>query len=169
VLDETGAVVAVVARACATPAVGAKPPCAPVAFGAPIQAVRAFLRRVPAGLIGPDEPWLGAEVAPDAVGVARGVRVRFVQGESPADEAGLRGGPRDTADLLVAVDGLPVLSADGLAEALRTHAVGDRVPLLVFNGGKFRQVSAVLKPLPASATPAAPSARPASADDPYGP
>jgi serine protease Do len=160
VLDDAGAVVALVARACAPTAEEGK--CVPAAFGAPTQAVRTFLRGVPAGGAGPAEPWLGVEVFPDAVGVARGVRIRVVQGDSPADDAGLKGGPRDTADLIVAVDGVPVTAERQLTEALRTHGLGERVPLLVFNGGKFRQVGAVLRPAPpAPAAPPASSALPA--------
>lgn len=153
VLDEAGGVLAVVARACQPVETG---PCTPVPFGAPVDAIRRFLRgaAAPAATSTAPAPWLGAEVVADAVGVARGVRVRVVRPESPADDAHLRGGGnRATADLIVAVDGLPVTSPEALAEAVRARVIGQKVDLLVFGEGKFRQVWVVLAPAPGRESP----------------
>ena len=61
-----------------------------------------------------------------------------------------------------AADGVPVTSPEQLAEVIRTHAVGEKVPLTVFGQGKYRQVTVVLRQAPdPRAAPKAPPAHPA--------
>jgi serine protease Do len=160
-IDDAGAVVAIVTKGCLPKDKG---DCVPGPVGVPVDALRAFLRDAPATAALP-APRLGVRVVSDAAGFARGVRVRMVESDSPADDAGLRGGPdRSKADLIVAVDGTPVTSHERLAQEIRAHAVGDRVSLLVFSPGegKFRQVPIVLRAAPA------PPAPPVSAGSPKG-
>jgi serine protease Do len=52
------------------------------------------------------------------------------------------------ADLVVAVDGLPVQTPEALAAAINQRGVGDSVELLVFGNGRFRQVNLVLRAAP---------------------
>ena len=157
VVDDAGAVVALVTRGCLPREKGE---CVPVPVGVPVDALRAFLRGTPPQAMMP-VPWLGAYVVPDAAGVARGVRVRVVEGDGPADEAGLRALPeRDKADLIVAADGTPVTTAEGLSQAIRAHAVGDCIRLLVLSEGKYKQVRAVLRAAPVPAVDSASAASP---------
>ncbi|KYF49955.1 hypothetical protein BE08_11865 [Sorangium cellulosum] len=144
IIDEDGRVVAILGRGCA-PNEGK--PCTPVAFGAPIGAIRGFLRAVPPTAVQP-AAWLGIQGVSEASPVAKGVRVTVVHPGSPADEARLQGGDRAASDMILAVDGVPVTSPEALADAIRTHAVGEKVPLLLLSRGKYRQVAVVLRAAP---------------------
>jgi serine protease Do len=159
IIDEDGRVVGLLGRACA-PNEGR--PCTPIAFGAPISAIKSFLRTVPATAVAPPA-WLGIQGLGEAGPVAKGVRILVVFPESPADEAKLKGGDRSISDTILAVDGTPVTSPEALADAIRAHAVGEKVPLTVFGQGRYRQVSIVLRPAPdaRSAHAAPPPAHPA--------
>ena len=91
-------------------------------------------------------------------GIAKGVRVVSVHPDSPAAEAQLKGGEKAMSDVILAVDGAPVTSPEALAEAIRAHGIGEKVPLTVFTQGKYRQVTIVLRAAPdAKAAPAAPA------------
>lgn len=149
IIDEEGQVVAVLGRGCA-PNEGR--PCTPVAFGIPMTAIKSFLRTVPASAVAPS-PWLGIQGTSEAGSFAKGVRVTAVLPESPADEAKLKGGDRFASDMILAVDGLPVTSPEALADAVKTHAVGEKIILTLFSDGKYKQVTVVLR---------APGTRPAS-------
>jgi serine protease Do len=152
-VDERGQVVGLVSRACA-PSTTDGGPCQQVAYGVPVEALRQFLRSAPANAI-PPAPWLGIQGLGATTPVARGVRVSVVHPESPADDAGLRGGADPTtADVIVSVDGTPVQTPERLAEVIRGRAVGDRVEVIVLRDGKMRVVPVVLR--------AAPATRPAS-------
>ncbi|MEP7122308.1 MAG: S1C family serine protease [Byssovorax sp.] len=168
VIDEDGRVVAVLGRGCAPVD---NRPCAPVAFGAPIASIKSFLRNVPSTAVAP-AAWLGIQGVSETSGVAKGVRVISVHPDSPAAEASLKGGDKGTSDVILAVDGTPVTSPEALAEAIRAHGIGEKVPLTVFGGGKYHQVTIVLRAAPdAKAAPPAP-ANPAelpAADAPLAP
>lgn len=153
IIDEDGRVVAMLARGC-MPNEGR--PCTPVAFGVPITAVRSFLKSVPATAVAPSA-WLGIQGVAEIGSVAKGVRIESVLPDSPAAEAKLLAGDASVSDMIVAVDGVPVTSPETLAEAIRTHAVGEKVPLLVFGQGKYRQVTVLLRQAPdPRATPTTP-------------
>lgn len=168
VIDEEGRVVAVLGRGCAPVD---NRPCTPVAFGAPIASIKSFLRNVPANAVAP-AAWLGIQGTSETGGIAKGVRVISVHPDSPAAEAQLKGGEKATSDVILAVDGSPVTSPEALAEAIRAHGIGEKVPLTVFSQGKYHQVTIVLRAAPeAKAGPAAP-ANPAelpAADGPSAP
>jgi serine protease Do len=145
VVDETGGVVGVLGRACVPLEKG---PCAPTAFAAPTDALRAFLRTTPVSAV-PPAAWLGIQGVPDRSGLLPGVRVASVSPESPADEAGLRGGADKTkSDVVVALDDKPIASPEALAAALREKAAGERAKLLVLREGKLREIQAVLRAVP---------------------
>jgi serine protease Do len=151
IVDERGDVIAVVARACA-PA-QQEGPCTLVPFGVPMPAIKAFLRTVPANAV-PPAPWLGIQGVSDTVGPVRGVRVLSVHPKSSAAAAGLHGGSdKASSDVVVAVDGVPVSSPESLAETINRRTVGDSVELLLFGGGKFRQVSLALRAAPDATEP----------------
>jgi len=157
IIDEDGRVVGVLGRGCMP---NEKGPCTPVAFGAPIAAIRSFLRTVPASAVAPSA-WLGIQGVSESNGVVKGVRVVGVHPQSPADEAKLKGGDRAESDLIVAVDGVPVTTPEALAEAIRGHGVGEKVPLTLFRAGKYTQVTVQLRAAPDARPTPPPSRAPA--------
>jgi S1-C subfamily serine protease len=141
IVNGTGEVVALVARAC--PA-GSKAGCTPAPYAAPVGALKRFLQRAPA-----QATWLGIQAAAGELQGVRGVRVAAVTPQSPAELAGLRPGKdAQVADLIVAVDGTPVTNLTELNEAVRAHAVGDSIELLLFGMGRYRHVSVKPRPAP---------------------
>jgi serine protease Do len=146
IIDEEARVVAIVGRACA-PNEGR--PCTPVAFGIPMQAIKGFLRAVPASAV-PPPPFLGVQAVADSNSIVKGVRINVVHPGSPAEAAQLKGGDKATGDIILAVDGVPVISADALADAIRSHSVGEKIPLMIFSQGKYKQVIVELRAAPGS-------------------
>ena len=79
-----------------------------------------------------------------------------VQNGSPADEAGLRGSPsgerirfqarayRTGGDVIVRVEGEPVVAPDDLARIISTYQPGDKVQLEVTRDGDRREVTITL-------------------------
>jgi serine protease Do len=158
IVDDNGDVIGMIARACAPVP---NQPCSQVPYGVPVGAIKAFLRTVPANAV-PPAPWLGIQGVADEVGPVRGVRVISVHPKSPAAAAGLKGGSdKSAADTVVAVDGAPVTTPEALAETINQRAVGDGVQLLLFGGGKFRQVSLSLRSAPDAAKAKAKAMAPA--------
>jgi serine protease Do len=156
-IDEDGRVVGVLGRGCAP---NENKPCTPVAFGAPIAAIKSFLRTVPPTAV-PPAAWLGIQGEAEVGAVVKGVRVLSVHPESPADEAHLKGGDKATSDLILAVDGVPVTTPEALSDAIRAHGVGEKVPLMVFSQGKYRTVTVLLRPAPGEPSSAPAPAHPA--------
>lgn len=141
IVNSAGEVVALVARACPP---GGAIGCTAGPYGAPVTALKQFLKSVPA-----QANWLGIEAVGDEARGVRGVRVSAVVADSPAAMAGLRPGPSAAqADLIVAVDGTPVASLVELNEAVRAHAPGDSIELLLFGMGRYRHVSVKPRPAP---------------------
>jgi serine protease Do len=157
IIDEDGRVVALLGRGCAP---NENRPCTPVAFGAPIASIKAFLRAVPDAAVAPSA-WLGIQGVSEMSGVAKGVRVLSVHPESPAEEAKLKGGDRGVSDIILAVDGVPVTSPESLADAIKAHGIGEKVPLTVFSQGKYHLVSVVLRAAPETKAAPPPPANPA--------
>ena len=126
-----------------------------IGFAVPIDTINRVVPRLIAygrylrptlGILSDDE--VGARLL-EGAGV-RGVLVLKVQPGSPAGRAGLesavltRSGELASADVILAVSGVPVDSVDALAEALDKHAVGDTVTLKVYRAGQVIQLQAVL-------------------------
>ncbi len=158
ILDQQATVVGVLVRACKLAVTGGSPldaaktgplACAPTLIGAPISAVRNFLRHTPTDAVSPTA-WLGIAGEPDDSGAVHGVRVMAVAPQSPAQKAGLKAGVGEGgADRIVAVDGQPVDSPQKLSDAISKHAIGEQVKLLVLGGaGSFREVTVVLRAAP---------------------
>jgi serine protease Do len=157
-IDERGRVIGILGRAC-LPLDGK--PCAPVAFGIPVSAVKDFLKSVPADAV-PPSAWLGIQGAADHTQFVRGVRVLSVAKGSPASEAKLRSGEKGAGDMIVAVAGEPVTTPEELAEAIKRHAVGEKVPLTILSKGLYRTTDTVLRSPPDRAGAAASSSPAAS-------
>jgi serine protease Do len=166
VIDEEGRVVAILGRGCAPSDKGA---CTPVAFGAPIAAIKNFLRTVPPTAV-PPAAWLSIQGLAQTSGVAKGVRVIGVHPQSPAADAKIMGEPE--SDVILAVDSVPVTTPESLADAIRAHGVGEKVPLTLFSQGKYREVVVVLRAAPEAKAAPTPPANPAElpqTNDPYAP
>jgi serine protease Do len=140
-IDANGETVAVVTRACKK----APGPCAPVLVGTPVAVVRDFLRTAPKSAVVP-VPSLGIEGVPDDTGTARGLRVARAHG--PATTTLRPGANAQSADVVVALDGVPLSTQDALDRALEMRAVGDVVDLLVLGGGRYRHVTLVVAAAP---------------------
>jgi serine protease Do len=145
IVDDQGNVVAMVGRACVPVEKG---PCAPSPFGVPVRSVRRFLSSAPPSAVRP-APFLGIQGALDKASAVPGVKVAGVFPESPADEAGVKAAhDKNPGDTIVAVDDHPVTTPSALSEAIMQKSVGDRVKLLLFGNGKFRETTVVLQPPP---------------------
>ena len=81
--------------------------------------------------------YLGVQLA-DATSGA-GATIGQVAGGGPADDAGLRSG-----DVVTAIDGRSVGTADALVTAVDAHKPGDHVTLKVRRGGETRDVKVTL-------------------------
>ena len=100
-----------------------------------------------------------ADVA-TALGVKadKGVLVATVASGSPAEKAGIKGGTRQTVvqnqtyvlggDVIQAVDGVEVMSAEQLAAAITEHQPGDEITLTVVRDGATEQIKATLAERP---------------------
>jgi S1-C subfamily serine protease len=123
-------------------------PCSAVMIGAPVRAVRDFLVRTPTTAAAP-APWLGIVGESSVIGAVRGVRVMAVAPGSPADKAGLHASTDATkADMVTAVDGVPVDSPDRLAEEIAKRPIGSKTPLLLFKDGRLKEATVTLRAAP---------------------
>lgn len=95
--------------------------------------------------------WLGVSVAD----TKDGVTVRSVVPGSPADEAGLRPG-----DVIEAVDGTVIETAEQLVEVIGDHAPGDEIVLTISWRGDAREVTVTLGTQPEKPAVSLPGAGP---------
>ena len=89
-----------------------------------------------------------------------GVLVVTVASGSPADTAGLKGSDRNETiggqsvpvggDVIIAVDGLSILSMDDLGSTLQKYQSGDKVTLTILRGGQQLDLSVTLAERPAT-------------------
>src|SRR5450830_1853322 len=92
------------------------------------------------------------------VSVDQGVLVAEVAGGSPAAKAGIKGGGQQTViqgqtyviggDVIEAIDGKAVTSAEDLAAVIMQHKPGDTVTVTVLHGGSTQQLKATLTQRP---------------------
>jgi S1-C subfamily serine protease len=129
-----------------------------VGFAVPINTAKNVLTRLGEGQT-VERPWLGigitaltSEMA-DALNltVDQGAYVLEVVPGSPADDAGLIGSgttfggdPDKGGDVITAIDGEPVKSAENLINFLNGKKAGDQVTLTVVRGGKTLELSVTL-------------------------
>ncbi len=147
IINEKGQVLAVITQACARTPSGSGP-CANVVIGAPMDALKQFLRTAPTNTL-PPSAWLGIQGVQELSTIARGVRVIVIHPGSPADEAGLLGGSDpNSGDVIVSVDGIPVSTPEKLSDAVREKTIGDKIELIVLRGGRFRTVQVSLRAAP---------------------
>lgn len=117
-----------------------------VGFAIPVNYAIDIANQIIAGET-PVHPYLGISLTTvnalnarqNNLSVESGAYVNEVTEGGPAAEAGIEAG-----DIITALDGEEVTSADGLIIALREHAVGDKVVLTVVRGDKQLDVEATL-------------------------
>jgi S1-C subfamily serine protease len=140
-VDGNGDVLGIVTSACQPSPNGE---CRPVSCAVPVSMLKEFLRNVPEGATMPT-PWIGMQVADADAGSIKAVRISAVDTKGPVASLGLRAGKDNaTADLLVAIDGVAVTSIRSFEELLKRRSAGERVRLLIYSDGRYREATAVL-------------------------
>ncbi len=115
-----------------------------VGFAVPSNTVKTVVDDLIAGKT-VEHAYLGVSVGDSASG--SGAQVGTVRAGSPAAAAGLKVG-----DVITAVDGAHITSADELTAAVTEHQPGDTIHLTVTRGGSTLDLSAKLKVRPATTT-----------------
>ena len=140
-VDSNGDVLGLVTAACQPNPNGE---CRSVACAIPVSMLKEFLRNIPEGASVP-APWIGMQVTDADAASIKAVRISAIDSRGPVAALGLRAGKDNaTADLLVAIDGVAVTSPKSFDELLRRRSTGERVRLLVYTDGRYREVTAVL-------------------------
>ena len=117
---------------------------------------------VGAAYLGVSGQTLNADLAAAlGVSVSQGVLVAYVVSGSPAAKAGIVGGSRQTeiqgqtyltgGDVIQAIDGEAVTSAEDLVAAIGQHKPGDTIMLTVVRNGQTKQAPATLTERPSGA------------------
>ena len=117
-----------------------------VGFAIPVNYAIDIAEQIIAGET-PAHPYLGVSVTSVNAYIARendlaveeGAIVTEVNEGTPAAEAGI-----EPEDIITAIDGEPVTTADNLIITLREHAVGDTVKLTIMRGDDQREVEVTL-------------------------
>lgn len=118
-------------------------------FAIPADTLRSILKQYQAtGQV--VRPWLGVTLSEPwqveyGLPTTKGLTVADVAANSPAAAAGLQVG-----DQVLAFDGQPVHTVDGLIAVLWSHAVGDTVSMTIDRGGTHMQLQVTLAARPAS-------------------
>ena len=77
--------------------------------------------------------------------VERGVWVQRAMPGGPAQNAGIRGSPSlPSADIITAIDGVPVKTAGDLIAYIQTKDVGDTITITVYRNGKTLEIPVTL-------------------------
>lgn len=117
-----------------------------VGFAIPVNYAINIAEQIIAGET-PAHPYIGVTVTSvnaftareQGLSVSEGAVVASVNADSPAAEAGL-----EVDDIVTAVDGEPIASADGLIIAAREHQIGDTITLTVVRGDKTLDIEVTL-------------------------
>jgi putative serine protease PepD len=115
-----------------------------IGFAIPSDTVREIVPRLKAGQ-SVERPWLGLSTTASATG-ASGAQVGSVTSGSPADKAGVREG-----DIVTKVDGKAITDPDGVADAIASHAPGDRIEVELSRGGAEQTFEVTLGTRPETA------------------
>ena len=77
--------------------------------------------------------------------VEQGVWVLRAMPGGPAQKAGIRGSPSlPSADIITAIDGVPVKTAGGLIDYIQTKDVGDTITVTVYRNGETLEIPVTL-------------------------
>jgi S1-C subfamily serine protease len=166
-LDENGRVIGINSQIATG---GAGQGSVGIGFAVPINTAKELLPRLKAGetieraYLGVKMQGVTEQVADDLnLAADKGALIVEVTPDSPADEAGLRGGGTETSegipaggDLIVSIDGKEMPDEDAVADAIASHEPGDEVEVEYYRGDDKRTVTVELTKRPASVD-AAPS------------
>jgi putative serine protease PepD len=136
-----------------------------IGFAVPINTVKEELSTLKAGesveraYLGVQMQRVDSQLAEDLnLPVDHGALIVSVTPDSPADDAGLRGGRTGTSqgvaaggDLIVAVDGKETQTEDAVANEIAAHKPGDRVEITYYRGDEKRTATVTLDKRPANA------------------
>ena len=142
-----------------------------IGFAVPINTAKKLLPDLKAGetieraYLGVQMQGVSEQVAQDLnLPVDHGALIFEVTPDSPADEAGLRGGGTDTTDgiaaggdQIVAIDGKDMRDEDAVAAAVAAHKPGDKIEVEYYRGDEKKTTTVELSKRPANANTAAPS------------
>jgi putative serine protease PepD len=115
-----------------------------IGFAIPSDTVREIVPKLEAGQ-SVKRPWLGLATTA-AASSGSGALVGSVTAGSPAEKAGVREG-----DTVTKVDGKAITDPAGVADAIATHAPGDRIDVELTRGGATQTVAITLGTRPESA------------------
>ena len=115
-----------------------------IGFAIPSDTVRTIVPKLEAGQ-SVERPWLGLATT-TATGGASGAQVGSVTSGGPAEKAGVRQG-----DVVTKVDGKAVTDSDGVADAIASHAPGDRIEVELTRGGTEQSLEITLGTRPETA------------------
>jgi putative serine protease PepD len=136
-------------------------------FAVPINTAKRVMEQLKAtgkatyAYLGVQGQTVSADVA-TALGVKadKGVLVATVAAGSPAEQAGVKGGTQETlvqnqtyvlgGDVIQAIDGKEIASAEELAAVITEHAPGDEITLTIVRDGATQQVKATLAERPSA-------------------
>jgi putative serine protease PepD len=141
-----------------------------IGFAVPINTAKKLLPDLKAGetieraYLGVQMQGVNKQLAADLnLPVDHGALVVTVTPDSPADEAGLRGGRTQTSqgiaaggDLIVAIDGKEMRDEDAVATAIAAHKSGDKVDIEYYRGNDKKTVTVELTKRPSNANTSEP-------------
>jgi putative serine protease PepD len=115
-----------------------------IGFAIPSDTVREIVPKLKAGQ-SVERPWLGLSTTASATG-GSGAQVGSVTAGGPAEKAGVRQG-----DSVTKVDGKAITDPDGVADAIASHAPGDRIEVELTRGGAEQTLEITLGTRPETA------------------
>ncbi|MBA3366073.1 MAG: trypsin-like peptidase domain-containing protein [Actinobacteria bacterium] len=120
-----------------------------IGYAVPVNTLRSVVQelladgKVERAYLGIQMQTVTAELAQSlSLGEAKGVFVSSVRSDSPAEQAGVRGG--EDGDVITAIDGKPVTTAEALSAAVAAKDPGDSVTLVVRRNGATERLSVTL-------------------------
>ncbi|HEY2333354.1 MAG TPA: trypsin-like peptidase domain-containing protein [Acidimicrobiales bacterium] len=113
-----------------------------IGFAIPINSVMPVVQRLKSGGSAAAKGYLGVRTT-DPTDGSRGTLIVAVESGSPADKAGIKNG-----DLIVSVGGATVDGAAALAAAVKAHAPGDKVEIVISRNGQDMTLTATLGTAP---------------------
>jgi S1-C subfamily serine protease len=128
-----------------------------IGFAVPVDTVNAIVPQIIKTNGTLSRPGLGIAIVADRIAQKMGISgviIQQVQPGSAADRAGLQGiqtdasGRQSPGDVIIAVDGAPVVNQLDLFKALDRHVVGDKIPVRIKNGSTEREVEVTLQAIP---------------------
>ncbi len=136
-----------------------------IGFAVPINTVKDELSKLKAGesveraFLGVQMQRVDSQLAQDLnLPVDHGALIVSVTPNSPAADAGLRGGRTGTSqgvaaggDLIVAIDGKDMKNEDAVATAIASHKPGDKVDITYYRGNAKKTTTVTLTKRPANA------------------